>query len=194
MTEFNAKSQFINGLTGKLQKLLVKDDNTLEKPMNQITCRVTNVKVEIGVSLKESPVNSQPPVTHLYQMQQFKKMIAREVAKKLEEAQVQAIHRYPLSRLFLEWVADQMIFAGSVELLNQREASSEKLEIADTVRPQSAIYTIAHVKICPDTRCYVTGDIDGWKTTKLLDSRIKNKSDPWRTSSAEVEQYLYCRS
>lgn len=54
------KSPFVNGLTGELHNLVVKEDNILDQALEQITCRVQNVEAEIGGSLKISAVNSQP--------------------------------------------------------------------------------------------------------------------------------------
>lgn len=54
------KNLFINGSTGELYNLPVKEYNILDKPRKQIECSVQNVRDESGVSLKVSAANSQP--------------------------------------------------------------------------------------------------------------------------------------
>lgn len=52
----------------------------------------------------------------------------------------------------------------------QRAATPGKLEGTDAVGPPSATIKTGHMKVCPRT-CYdVSGDMEGWKTTMLLDS------------------------
>lgn len=58
------KSQLINSLTGELHSLLAKEDDILDKFIDQIIHRAQDVEEETAVSVKVSAVNSQPRVNY----------------------------------------------------------------------------------------------------------------------------------
>lgn len=105
MRESRLKNQFIN--RRELHNLLVQEENSLDKRMDQITHTVTDMEAEIGFSLKESAVNSDPQGDSFAAVQE---KIAREVAKKLEEVQRHPVlpvrEKMSLGSSFLNWLDD----------------------------------------------------------------------------------------